>query len=45
MHLAVLSVILTAVFEASGSLWAAVLVHGLYNGVGILLLRAATETG
>ncbi|MFO8006772.1 MAG: CPBP family intramembrane glutamic endopeptidase [Candidatus Brocadiia bacterium] len=38
-HLIVLSVVFTTAFEYTGSLWAAVVLHSLYNGLELVLLR------
>jgi len=44
-HFFVLSLMFTAVFECTGSLWVAVVTHGAYNGIRIILLRLAPVLG
>ena len=39
--LAVIGVILALVYEKSGSLWPAVIVHALFNSVGVVLVYLA----
>ncbi len=41
LHLFLLSVVFTALFESTGSLWLPVVAHALYNGLKMLQLRLA----
>ncbi len=43
--LAVVGVILALVYERSGSLWPAVLVHALFNSLGVVLVYLALAQG
>lgn len=38
-HLLVLSLTFVALFERTGTLWAPIVAHGLYNGLSIVLIR------
>lgn len=40
-----LGIVLALLYERSGSLWAPILAHGLYNGVSVLLLYIALAAG
>jgi membrane protease YdiL (CAAX protease family) len=42
---AVLGLLLAMVYEKSGSVWPAVITHGVYNSVGLLLLYAFLASG
>jgi len=37
----VLGLTFTALFESTGTLWAPILAHSLYNGIMVLLVRMA----
>ncbi|MCK4284303.1 MAG: CPBP family intramembrane metalloprotease, partial [Candidatus Brocadiae bacterium] len=44
-QLAVLSLIFIALFERTGTLWAPIVAHGLYNGLTILVIRTILPSG